>query len=380
MKEIKAFLKRHTAVLLMLVVVLTMSVGTLWAKYTTDVTVTGELSLEVKAEQKYVINKLDLCNNLRGLTQTGNYTYHPETLKFVTGAEAAKYYELAAPMCADGTDHLTITWEASTKTMYIGPRDNKDGTSVVCAPADSSSIFSKTYLGTSVTSIDCSNLDTSKVTNMSQMFSGLTKLTDLTLGSRFDTSNVTDMSSMFSGDTALTSLDLSCFDTSGVTNMSKMFENCSSLGTITVASDFNTESVVNSTNMFAGCTSLVGGAGTNYNSNKLDITYAKIDGGTDSPGYFTGVAKGLMNLSMNLASDIFAVAAEPVQDGDTVDPVDNVSDVTTAEPVVTEESDVTETVLPSDGDVSTDTSEPTEELPQVTGQTEGTDALDNGNS
>lgn len=83
---------------------------------------------------------------------------------------------------------------------------------------------------------------------------------------------------------------------------------------------------------------------------------------------------------MNLASDIFAVAADPVQDGDTVNPVDNASDVTTKDPVVTEESDVTETVLPSEESVSADTSGPTEELPQVTGQTEGTDALDEGNS
>ena len=42
-----------------------------------------------------------------------------------------------------------------------------------------------------------------------------------------------------------------------------------------------------STSMFAGCTSLVGGAGTKYNANHKDKTYARIDGGTSNPGYFT---------------------------------------------------------------------------------------------
>ena len=381
LKEIKLFLKRHTAVLLMLAVVLTMSVGTLWAKYTTDVTVTGELSLEVKAEQKYVINKSSLWNNLQRLTLTGNYTYHPEALKFVTGAEAKKYIYLAATNCENSNYMLRFSWDSSTKTMYISPNDTSDSTSVVCAPADSSNLFNAEYINTTkIESIDCSNLDTSKVTNMSGMFSGFTKLTDLNFGSRFDTSNVTDMSSMFSGDTALTSLDLICFDTSSVTNMSKMFENCSSLSKITVASDFNTGSVVNSDSMFAGCELLVGGAGTSYNSNKLDKTYARIDGGTDSPGYFTGVANWPMGLSLKLASDIFAVAADPVPDGDTVDPVGDVTEVTTEEPVVTEESGTAETPAPSEADSSSDTSEPAEELLPVTGQNEETDALDNGNS
>ena len=40
--------------------------------------------------------------------------------------------------------------------------------------------------------------------------------------------------------------------------------------------------------MFKNCTSLVGGQGTVYNSSKINKTYARIDGGTSSPGYFTG--------------------------------------------------------------------------------------------
>ena len=39
--------------------------------------------------------------------------------------------------------------------------------------------------------------------------------------------------------------------------------------------------------MFFGCTNLVGGAGTAYDNSHTDHTYARIDGGTEAPGYFT---------------------------------------------------------------------------------------------
>ncbi|MCI7559653.1 MAG: hypothetical protein MSS76_06005 [Clostridium sp.] len=37
-------------------------------------------------------------------------------------------------------------------------------------------------------------------------------------------------------------------------------------------------------------TLLVGGLGTTYNSSYVDKTYARIDGGTSNPGYFTDIA------------------------------------------------------------------------------------------
>ena len=39
--------------------------------------------------------------------------------------------------------------------------------------------------------------------------------------------------------------------------------------------------------MFYNTTNLVGGSGTKYNRSYVDKTYARIDGGTSSPGYFT---------------------------------------------------------------------------------------------
>ena len=94
------------------------------------------------------------------------------------------------------------------------------------------------------------------------------------------------MSHMFEG-SAATTLDLSSFNTSKVTDISSMFYECPNLKTIYASDKFSTNSVTSSTTMFYNTTNLVGGAGTTYNSSYVDKTYARIDGGTSSPGYFT---------------------------------------------------------------------------------------------
>ena len=88
----------------------------------------------------------------------------------------------------------------------------------VVANPDSSYLFMNFN---NVKSMDLSNFDTSKVTNMESMFY-YTKIDNLNLSS-FNTSNVTNMTNMFYGSSNLTSLNLSNFDTSNVTNMSGMF-------------------------------------------------------------------------------------------------------------------------------------------------------------
>ena len=137
------------------------------------------------------------------------------------------------------------------------------------------------------TTLDLSNFDTSKVTSMQNMFYD-SKATIIDLSS-FNTNNVTNMSSMFYNSQA-TTLDLSNFDTSKVRNMSYMFKGTSNLKTIYVSSKFVTTAVTDSTNMFASSSKIIGGAGTKYNSSYVDKTYARIDGGTSNPGYFTDIA------------------------------------------------------------------------------------------
>ena len=60
---------------------------------------------------------------------------------------------------------------------------------------------------------------------MSGMFASCSSLSPLDL-SGWDTSKVTDMSGMFAGCSSLTTLDLSAWDTSKVTDMSGMFSGC----------------------------------------------------------------------------------------------------------------------------------------------------------
>jgi surface protein len=124
------------------------------------------------------------------------------------------------------------------------------------------------YLNT----IICTDFDTSNVTNMSSMFEKCPSLKSLDLSS-FDTSNVTNMSNMFSmSNTAIsqimTSLDLSSFDTSNVTNMSGMFYQCKGLTSLNISS-FDLSSVKNIGNMFYGCSSLESINLSNVNTTNL---------------------------------------------------------------------------------------------------------------
>ena len=102
--------------------------------------------------------------------------------------------------------------------------------------------------------LDLSNFNTSKVTNMRNMFSDCSSLISLNL-SGFDTSQVTDMSNMFINCSSLTSLDLSNFNTSKVTNMYRIFSDCSSLTSLDLSS-FNTSKVTDMYEMFEYCSSL----------------------------------------------------------------------------------------------------------------------------
>ena len=85
----------------------------------------------------------------------------------------------------------------------------------------------------------------------------------------------------------LTSIDISSFITSRVTHTVFIFDGCENLKTIYVGDGWNTSKVENSKKMFEDCTNLVGGKGTTFDSEVIDITRAKIDGGKANPGYFT---------------------------------------------------------------------------------------------
>ena len=105
-----------------------------------------------------------------------------------------------------------------------------------------------------LTTLDLSHFDTQNVTNMSSMFSDCGELTTLDV-SKFNTQNVTDMSWMFSDCYTLTTLDLSNFDTKNVQNMGDMFDGCTALTTLDV-SHFDTQNVTNMIGIFYACHAL----------------------------------------------------------------------------------------------------------------------------
>lgn len=110
------------------------------------------------------------------------------------------------------------------------------------------------YECSSLSSIDLSNFNTSNVTDMNRMFSSCSSLSSIDL-SGLNTSNVTDMSVMFYNCTGLTNLELSSFNTGNVTNMEMLFDGCSNLKTVNLQ-NFNTEKVTNMLQMFYRCENL----------------------------------------------------------------------------------------------------------------------------
>ncbi len=139
----------------------------------------------------------------------------------------------------------------------------------------------------SLTSLDLSSFSTSKVTTMQSMFNNCNSLVSIDV-STFDTHLVTTMNRMFSSCSSLVTLDVSSFNTQSVTDMTKMFDNMSSLTTIYASDNFTTASVIYGSDVFKNDKRLVGGSGTACNGQqRLGYTYARIDGGEPSPGYFT---------------------------------------------------------------------------------------------
>ena len=79
-------------------------------------------------------------------------------------------------------------------------------------------------------SVDFTNFDSSRISDMTLMFHGCRNLKSINF-KNFNTSLVEKMDDVFYTCDSLESLDLSSFNTSSVTTMSSMFEKCTSLKT-----------------------------------------------------------------------------------------------------------------------------------------------------
>ena len=176
-------------------------------------------------------------------------------------------------------DLLRDTHTAATETVYDLNEGSND-------PAWYK--YDGTGTNSSVTTVVFApSFTNARPTSTRAWFMRMNNLTEIEGLEYLNTSEVTDMNAMFA-ETQLTTLDLCHFDMSKVTNISYMFKDCSSLKTIYVSSAWsNWNNGTISGSPFSGCNSLVGGAGTEYASGNIGISYAHVDGGTSNPGYFT---------------------------------------------------------------------------------------------
>ncbi len=200
-------------------------------------------------------------------------------------------------MFADGKDEVYSVFDESTGTLtyyYDTKRATRSGvkelynpeatrfkdynTNVVKAVIDASMKYSSQ---TSLENLFYGAIDLK--TNKAMSLSAMTSIDGL---ENLNTGIVTSMNAMFYGCKALTTLDLTSFNIDKVEDMQYMFMDCLKLTTILCNKDWSI-SEAQSSFMFSGCKALVGSLGTEFDASKTDKTYARSDGGTDTPGYFT---------------------------------------------------------------------------------------------
>lgn len=204
------------------------------------------------------------------------------------------FYGLASLVSFEGWGNLNTSEVTNMSQMF---QNCSNLTSVILSGFDTKNVTDMSHLFfgcSSLNSVDLSGFDTQNVTTTARMFLDCSSLTSIKLNG-LNTSNVESTSFMFSGCKGLTSLDLSSFNTTNVRYMNSMFNACDKLKTIIVGVNWTTDNVpvTSSLYMFSGCTSLVGGAGTTYDSGKVDKEYAIADGLNGQPGYLTAVSYGI---------------------------------------------------------------------------------------
>ena len=198
----------------------------------------------VFAETATLLPGKDFRDGLKGVLAS------PAQLIFTKTAIPTDEIDTATVVSTEDSQNKIYAYSNDT-TLYVSPE--KDNVIMYCNE-DSSLMFNGSVY-TNITAMDLSILNTSKVTNMDNMFFN-TKLNIQSLDlSGWDTSNVTDMSSMFRS-CKVTTLDISGWDTSNVTSMSSMFNSCTSLTTITGLENLDVSKITSMNSMFSNCTSL----------------------------------------------------------------------------------------------------------------------------
>ena len=154
----------------------------------------------------------------------------------------------------DGIENLNTSKVTDMWNMFY---NCKSLTSLDLKTFDTHNVLGMSYMFfgcNNLTYLNVSSFDTSNVGNMKWMFAGCWKLTNLSV-SNFDMHSVRTMLGMFSSCKGLTHIDVSHFNTENVKNMQAVFQNCENLSSLDL-SGFNTSKVEDIACMFTSCKSL----------------------------------------------------------------------------------------------------------------------------
>ena len=196
----------------------------------------------------------------------------------VTDMNSMFYGYTGASLDVSGFDTSKVT---DFEDMFYGC---KNLTSLDISGFDTSSAESLKnmfYNCENLISIDVSGFNTSKVTDMGGMFASCSGLTSIDV-SNFDTSSLKNISTMFAGCTQLKTIDLRNFNVPKYNNAVLVFRDCVNLETIYVATADTAWKANSGWDVFYNCEKLVGGTGTTFDSENIDISMAKVQ-----DGYFT---------------------------------------------------------------------------------------------
>lgn len=252
-----------------------------------------------------------MSNNLWAQTPYAVYCEGDQSLHFLSSDETL----IEGETLVDNNQPITLLWSGDDVTINGGWKYDWESESNIVPqnvmkvvfedsfkdvrPKNCSGWFSGFWKLLEIENIE--NLNTSEVTDMSEMFDGCRYLQSLDV-SHFMTDNVKDMNTMFTSCSYLSSLDVSHFNTANVENMAGMFANCSSLTTLDLC-NFNTDKVTDMSCMFSFCSHL----------NSLDLSSFNTENVTDMEEMFFLCEKlqslDLSNFNTRDVTDMFYMFA-----------------------------------------------------------------------
>ena len=305
MKNVSAFLKRHSALLLLVLVLATVPAGIAFGKYVKELNVTNGISVDVQMKEYRLEERMGMQLYIDLKVNGSNPYKNPDTFSICKHSELPDGVE---PYKTSDGKYIDLKADDESGSIYVYIDENDSGYDIYIAPADSDAViyapangqYMLSYQGNSipdlgyrildasnldtsrcndmnrlfydmeqVESIDMSGFDTSHVTDVNLMFFDCKKLRTINFGSGFKTGEVKNMNGMFSGCAVLSSIDISGFDTTNVTNMGSMFHSAEQLRSITFGDNFDTSAVTDMNNMFYSCKSLGNIDLSNFNTSNV---------------------------------------------------------------------------------------------------------------